>query len=106
MTDSGSTGQTGHEHDHIFLGQNHERNERRTWFVIALTSVMMVVEIAAGTIYGSMALVADGWHMSTHAAAMLIAALAYLFARRKSHNEKQAFHPRVPSIPKQHSLRR
>ena len=91
MTDSGSTGQTGHEHDHIFLGQNHERNERRTWFVIALTSVMMVVEIAAGTIYGSMALVADGWHMSTHAAAMLIAALAYLFARRNAKNPRFTF---------------
>ena len=70
MIASESATQTGHEHDHVFLGQNHERNERRTWFVIALTSVMMVVEIAAGTIYGSMALVADGWHMSTHAAAM------------------------------------
>jgi cation diffusion facilitator family transporter len=91
MTDSGSTMQTGHEHDHIFLGQNHERNERRTWFVIALTSVMMVVEIAAGTIYGSMALVADGWHMSTHAAAMLIAALAYLFARRNAKNPRFTF---------------
>ncbi|OAO02218.1 cation transporter [Sphingomonadales bacterium EhC05] len=91
MTDSGSTMQTGHEHDHIFLGQNHERNERRTWFVIALTSVMMVVEIAAGTIYGSMALVADGWHMSTHAAAMLIAVLAYLFARRNAKNPRFTF---------------
>ena len=91
MTDSGSTMQIGHEHDHIFLGQNHERNERRTWFVIALTSVMMVVEIAAGTIYGSMALVADGWHMSTHAAAMLIAALAYLFARRNAKNPRFTF---------------
>lgn len=65
-------------HDHIFLGDNHERNERRTWFVIVLTATMMVAEIAAGTVFGSMALVADGWHMSTHAAAMLIAALAYL----------------------------
>ncbi len=82
---------TGHEHDHVFLGQNHERNERRTWFVIALTSVMMVVEIAAGTIYGSMALVADGWHMSTHAAAMLITALAYLFARRNARNPRFTF---------------
>ena len=83
--------QAGHEHDHVFLGQNHERNERRTWFVIALTSVMMVVEIAAGTIYGSMALVADGWHMSTHAAAMLIAALAYLYARRNAKNPRFTF---------------
>ena len=78
-------------HDHVFLGKNHERNERRTWFVIALTTVMMVVEIAAGTIYGSMALVADGWHMSTHAAAMLIAALAYLFARKNANNSRFTF---------------
>ena len=91
MIASESATQTGHEHDHAFLGQNHERNERRTWFVIALTSVMMVVEIAAGTIYGSMALVADGWHMSTHAAAMLIAALAYLYARRNAKNPRFTF---------------
>ncbi len=78
-------------HDHVFLGDNHERNERRTWFVIALTTVMMIVEISAGTIYGSMALVADGWHMSTHAAAMLIAALAYLFARRNARNPRFTF---------------
>jgi len=90
ITSEGAT-QAGHEHDHVFLGQNHERNERRTWFVIALTSVMMVVEIAAGTIYGSMALVADGWHMSTHAAAMLIAALAYLYARRNAKNPRFTF---------------
>lgn len=79
------------EHDHVFLGHNHDRNERRTWLVIALTTVMMVVEITAGTIYGSMALVADGWHMSTHAAAMLIAAVAYLFARRNSRNPRFTF---------------
>ena len=91
MTLAQSNNQADYEHDHIFLGQNHERNERRTWFVIALTSVMMVVEIAAGTIYGSMALVADGWHMSTHAAAMLIAALAYLFARRNAKNPRFTF---------------
>ncbi len=79
------------EHDHVFLGHNHDRNERRTWLVIALTTVMMVVEITAGTIYGSMALVADGWHMSTHAAAMLIAAVAYLFARRNARNPRFTF---------------
>lgn len=78
-------------HDHVFLGERHDRNARRTMFVIALTAVMMVVEIVAGTIYGSMALVADGWHMSTHAAAMLIAALAYVFARRQAHNPRFTF---------------
>ncbi|KQY13126.1 CDF family Co(II)/Ni(II) efflux transporter DmeF [Rhizobium sp. Root482] len=78
-------------HDHVFLGDNHVRNERRTWLVIAITATMMVVEIIAGTIYGSMALVADGWHMSTHAAAMLIAALAYLYARRNARNPRFTF---------------
>ncbi|WEX86768.1 CDF family Co(II)/Ni(II) efflux transporter DmeF [Sinorhizobium garamanticum] len=78
-------------HDHVFLGDNHQRNERRTWFVIALTAAMMVAEIAAGTYYGSMALVADGWHMSTHAAAMLIAAFAYLYARRNARNRRFTF---------------
>jgi len=78
-------------HEHVFLGENHERNERRTWLVIAITASMMVLEIAAGTIYGSMALVADGWHMSTHAAAMLIAALAYRYARRNARNPRFTF---------------
>jgi cation diffusion facilitator family transporter len=78
-------------HDHVFLGDNHERNERRTWLVIALTATMMVAEIVAGTVFGSMALVADGWHMSTHAAAMLIAALAYLYARKNARNPRFTF---------------
>jgi len=64
-------------HDHVFLGEGHEKNERKTWAVIALCSVMMVVEIVGGSLFGSLALVADGLHMSTHASAMLIAALAY-----------------------------
>lgn len=78
-------------HDHVFLGEDHKRNERRVWLVIALTATMMVIEIAAGTIFGSMALVADGWHMSTHAAAMLIAALAYLYARRHARDPRFTF---------------
>jgi cation diffusion facilitator family transporter len=78
-------------HEHVFLGSDHDRNERRTWLVIALTAAMMVAEITAGTIYGSMALVADGWHMSTHAGAMLIAALSYLYARRNAHNRRFSF---------------
>ena len=78
-------------HDHVFLGANHARNERRTWAVIALTATMMVVEIAAGTIFGSMALLADGWHMSTHASALLIAALAYRYARRHARNPRFTF---------------
>lgn len=77
--------------DHVFLGQDHDRNERRTWMVIALTASMMVAEIAGGTIYGSMALLADGWHMSTHASALLITALAYRYARRHARNPRFSF---------------
>src|ERR1051325_61977 len=70
------------QHAHEFLGEAHAHHERRTWFVVALTTAMMVAEIIAGHIFGSMPLVADGWHMSTHAGALGIAALAYRFARR------------------------
>jgi len=78
-------------HDHVFLGVQHERNERRTWFVVALTIVMMVGEITAGSMFGSMALLADGWHMGTHAAALGIAGLAYLFSRRYARNPSFSF---------------
>jgi len=78
-------------HEHVFLGEKHEHNERRTWFVVALTAVMMIGEIAAGTLFGSMALLADGWHMATHAAALGIAGAAYLFARRQARNSRFAF---------------
>ncbi|GLC62023.1 hypothetical protein PLESTB_001831100 [Pleodorina starrii] len=78
-------------HEHVYLGSNHARNEKRTWLVIAITAAMMVIEITAGSIYGSMALVADGWHMSTHAGAMLIAALAYRYARRNLANRRFTF---------------
>ena len=61
---------------HEFLGAHHDRNARRTWMVVILTFVMMVAEIIAGIIYGSMALLADGVHMATHAGALTIAALA------------------------------
>ncbi len=80
-----------HMHDHVFLGDKHAENERRTWFVVALTLVMMVGEIAAGSFFGSMALLADGWHMGTHAAALGIAGAAYLFARRQSRNARFSF---------------
>ena len=79
------------QHEHVFLGDKHERNERRTWFVVALTAVMMVGEIIGGTIYGSMALIADGWHMSTHAGALAIAALAYRFARSHARDPRFSF---------------
>ena len=78
-------------HEHVFLGEAHDRNERRTWAVVALTATMMVAEIAGGSIFGSMALLADGWHMSTHAAALGIAAFAYRFARNHARDPRFAF---------------
>lgn len=78
-------------HEHVFLGDDHQSNARKVWFVIILTSITMVAEIGLGTLFGSMALVADGWHMSTHAAAMLIAAIAYMFAKRHSHDPGFSF---------------
>ena len=84
-----TTSQAGH--DHVFIGSQHDRNARRTWIVIAITATMMVIEIAAGSIYGSMALIADGWHMSTHAAALLITALCYRYAKRHAYNQRFTF---------------
>jgi cation diffusion facilitator family transporter len=78
-------------HEHIFLGADHARNERKVWLVIALTTTMMVAEIVAGSVFGSMALTADGWHMSTHAAAMLISVGAYVYARRQARNPRFTF---------------
>lgn len=78
-------------HDHAFLGSRHEANARRTLLVVALTSVMMVAEIVGGAITGSMALVADGWHMATHAGALGISAAAYSLARRLEHDSRFAF---------------
>src|SRR5438445_10700798 len=78
-------------HRHVYLGEKHDRHEKRTWFVVALTATMMVAEIGGGHAYGSMALVADGWHMSTHAGALSIAALAYSFARRHAHDPRFSF---------------
>ena len=78
-------------HEHVFLGQHHDRNARRTWAVIVLCTIMMVVEISAGAIFHSMALLADGLHMSTHAGAMLVAAVAYVYARRARHDPRFSF---------------
>jgi cation diffusion facilitator family transporter len=78
-------------HTHVFLGEGHERNERRTWMVIALCSLMMIAEIVGGIVFGSIALVADGLHMSTHASALLLAALAYSYARRHAEDARFSF---------------
>ena len=69
----------------------HERNERRTWAVIWLCAVMMLAEIVGGSLFGSLALVADGLHMSTHAGALLIAALAYTYSRRHANDARFVF---------------
>src|SRR3979490_431036 len=69
-------------HNHVFLGKDHDKAERRTWAVIILCSIMMIAEIVGGALFGSLALIADGLHMSTHAGALLLAALAYTYARK------------------------
>jgi cation diffusion facilitator family transporter len=80
-----------HGHDHVFLGAGHERHERRTLWVVALTAAMMAAEIAAGLAFGSMALLADGFHMATHAGAMGVAAFAYAYARRHARDARFTF---------------
>src|SRR5580704_7302081 len=86
-----SSAHTSADHPHVFLGADHEQNERKTWFVIALCGAMMVVEIVGGSLFGSLALVADGLHMSTHAGALLLTALAYTFERRHADDPSFAF---------------
>jgi len=90
MSKAGSAFQSA-PHDHVFLGQGHERAERRTWAVIVLCSVMMVAEIVGGALFGSLALIADGLHMSTHAGALLLAALAYTYARKYANDRRFTF---------------
>ena len=78
-------------HSHVFLGEAHDRNERKTWAVIAICAAMMVAEIVGGLWFGSVALIADGLHMSTHAGALLIAALAYTYSRRYVNDTRLTF---------------
>jgi cation diffusion facilitator family transporter len=78
-------------HTHFFLGKGHDNNERRTWLVILLCGLMMVGEIVGGMVFGSIALIADGLHMSTHAGALLLAALAYRYARRHADDRRFTF---------------
>ena len=78
-------------HSHVFLGEWHEQNERRTWMVIVLCGLMMIAEIVGGILFGSIALVADGLHMSTHASALLLAAFAYSYARRHANDQRFSF---------------
>ncbi|MGI2066336.1 cation diffusion facilitator family transporter [Shewanella sp. MF08487] len=78
------------QHSHQFSSLNRE-GEKNTRYVLYLTIVTMVAEIAAGTIYGSMALLADGWHMGTHAAAFMITLFAYSYARKHANDPAFAF---------------
>lgn len=78
-------------HTHVFLGQGQQYAERRTWAVISLYGTMMLLEIVGGSLFGSIALIADGLHMSTHAGAMLLAALAYRYARRHADDPRFTF---------------
>lgn len=80
-----------HYYDHVYLGAAHDRNARRTWIVMILNALAMVAEIAAGWITGSMALLADGFHMATDAGALGVAAIAYAYARRHAHNARFTF---------------
>lgn len=79
------------QHQHSFGTDVQTRGERRTWWVIAVTFTMMTVEIVAGTIFGSMALLADGWHMGTHAAALGVTVFAYIYARRHAKDPRYSF---------------
>lgn len=81
----------GVPHGHVFLSADHGENTRRTLWVVVLTSIMMVAEIVAGSITGSMALLADGFHMATHAGALGVAALAYVYARRHAEDARFSF---------------
>jgi len=78
-------------HSHAFLGEGHEKSERKTWAVIWLCGAMMIAEIIGGLLFGSIALVADGLHMSTHAGALLLAALAYTYARKHANDTRFSF---------------
>lgn len=80
-------------HEHVFIAENQERSERRAYWVIALTVTMMIVEILSGWLFNSMALLADGWHMTSHAAALCITVFAYWYARRHLHSRRYTFGP-------------
>lgn len=89
MNSRAETGALSHEH--VFLGDAHDDSARRTLWVVALTTLMMIGEIVAGSVFNSMALLADGFHMATHAGALAIAAGAYAFARRHAHDRRYSF---------------
>lgn len=79
------------QHDHVFDQDRERAGEKRTLIVVTLTAIMMVVEIVAGLIYGSMALLADGLHMASHATALGIAFFAYVVSRRLAADRRFTF---------------
>lgn len=78
-------------HDHVFLGAGHDHNARRTLWVVVLTFLMMIGEIVAGVMFNSMALLADGFHMATHAGALGVAAAAYAYAKKHARSGRFTF---------------
>lgn len=78
-------------HEHTYLSGHERDHERRTWLVVVITFVMMVAEITCGILFHSMALLADGWHMSTHVGVLAIAGFAYVFARKQARNPRFTF---------------
>ncbi|AEG49623.1 cation diffusion facilitator family transporter [Sphingobium chlorophenolicum L-1] len=84
-------GEESHYFDHIYLNRGHDENARKTMWVVWLTAATMVVEIVFGWLSGSMALLADGFHMATHAGALAVAAAAYGYARRHARNPRYSF---------------
>jgi cation diffusion facilitator family transporter len=78
------------QHSHDYSVKN-DKGERRTKYVLILTAITMIVEIIAGSVFGSMALLADGWHMGTHVAAFMITIFAYRYARKHADNPAYAF---------------
>jgi cation diffusion facilitator family transporter len=78
-------------HDHLFLPPGHDENARRTTWVVVLTAATMAGEIVAGVLFNSMALLADGVHMATHAGALGVSAAAYAYARRHARSRRYSF---------------
>lgn len=79
------------QHSHTYLGTAHDKNAARTWIVVGLAAIAMIGEIIAGYAFGSMALLADGFHMATHVGALTLAGLAYIYARRHAKNRHFTF---------------
>ena len=79
------------QHDHVFDHNQKKAGESRTLVVVIITAVMMVIEITAGLVYGSMALLADGLHMASHTVALSIAVFAYIISRRLAFDQRFSF---------------